>query len=470
MIMKVYIIGIDGLEFDILEQYEKYLPNFRKIKQQGFLGRINSVFPVDSVPAWQTIFTGLNPAQHGIVRGKDYVESVKDFEKLNNFNLIGNTFWDKLSSQNKKCLILNPFLAYPSWTINGLMISGPAFVEGLISKYPENVPCNPDAYGGYKPMRIGKLKDDLLSALDDIKKLWKEFVIHSQNDSYDLSFVTFTQLDRIQHYTWRYYDIGDPLHEKDSVLSELIKETLVLLDSYIGEIINKVKDGDHIIIISDHGFGQRPYKLININELLRQNGLLKLKDNMSSENVRFRQKIRNFSIKVLSKLKILDVISVFVKKIPYFNKYKKSEFLIDKEKSLCYVAEYFSGKNAYCGFNFGKILKESSKEARKEVIDKLACVLNTNKEIPKYKWMKTANEVYQGEYVSRFPDICMELATGYGVEFDMFDKIITESVTHYKISGGHRNPGTFGYYSPDGKKCQIDSIEEFHNFILSLFY
>ena len=468
--MKVYIIGIDGLELDILNHYESFLPNFGKIRNKGCLGTINSVYPVDSVPAWQTIFTGLNPAQHGIVRGKDYVESLQDFEKINNYNLKGNTFWDKISAQNKKCLILNPFLAYPAWRINGLMISGPAFVEGDISKYPESTHCNPAVYGGYKPTRRDKLKDDLLEALEDIKGLWKEFETHTQDQEYDLCFITFTQLDRIQHYAWRFYDKGDPLHEEDVLLSDLIKKAYMLLDSFIGKILSKMNDNDHLVIISDHGFGRRPYKLVNFNEIFRQHGLLKLSENKQIVNVRFIQKVRNFTIRTLSNLKVLDIVSKVARKLPALRKYKKSDFLIDTDNSLCYTDQFFSGKNAYCGFNFGQIIKNGSEEKRNEVINKIKEIFSAHPELPRYKWMKTSNELYKGKYAHRYPDICTELETGYGVEFDMFGEILTKSVTHYVISGGHRNPSTFGYYTKNNfqQPC-ITAIDEFHNFVLSLF-
>ncbi len=467
--MKVHIIGIDGLEPSILEKYESDLPNFRKVKENGILCKTNSIFPVDSVPAWETIFTGLNPAQHGIIRGLDYVESISDFEKNNNFDIKGNSFWDRISDKNKKCLIVNPFLAYPAWPINGTMISGPVFVEGGISKFPKDAECKQEAYGGYKAMKVGKLKEDLATALNDMKIIWKDFQNLSAKDNYDLLFVTFTQLDRIQHYTWRFFDENDPLHEKDPFLSELIKETMLFLDSCIGMVLEKMDDDDQLVIISDHGFGRRPYTLVNFNELFRQNGLLKINEASNNVKSKIKQKIRNTAIKTLSTLKILDIVSGIAKKSPTLSKYKKSDFLIDKENSLCYVDDLFSGKNPYCGFNFGKKMKNESDEVQQEVIEKIKIIFKNNTDLPKINWVKTSKELYSGAYYERYPDICMEMEPNYGVEFDMFTDILTKSVTHYKISGGHRNPGTFGYYSKNNTKQKIDSIEEFHDFILSLF-
>jgi hypothetical protein len=63
----------------------------------------------------------------------------------------------------------------------------------------------------------------------------------------------------------------------------------------------------------------------------------------------------------------------------------------------------------------------------------------------------------------------MELPDGYGVEFELFDKLLTKSVSHYRISGGHRNPGVYGIFSPSGATGHINSLEEFHDLIISFF-
>ena len=468
--MSVFIIGIDGLETDILNQYINELPNFKKIRDKGTLNKINSVYPADSVPAWLTIYTGLDPAVHGIIRGKDYIESVEDFEKRNNFKLEGSTFWDKLTVENKKCLILNPFLAYPSWPINGVMVSGPAFIEGKISKHPENVLCDESAYGGYKAIaKLSELQADMAGALKDTKNLWHDYNRLLTEDNYNLSFVLFTTLDRIQHYTWRFYDTNDPLFEKHEILSGIIFNALKIFDYQIGELMDKMTPADNLIIISDHGFGQRPYKLVNFNELLRQNGLLKLKGGNEKVNIKLKQRIRNTTIKILSKLRILDIASVMLRKAKYFDKYKKSDFLIDKIASKCYVDEHFSGKKPYCGFNFGDNVKKGSQEEKIEILNKIKNIIQTTPGLPNPKWIKFNYEVYQGKYSDRFPDICMEIPKEYGVEFELFGQLITKSVTHFKISGGHYDAGTFGYYSTGGKLQKIAHLEEFHNLILSLY-
>lgn len=173
----IRIIGIDGLDKNIIDKHLDILPNFRKMCESGILKPVESVFPADSVPAWTTIFTGLNPAEHGIIRGKDYIESVEDFGTSHGFVLKGKTFWDNFSERGFRCLVINPFLAYPAWQINGLMESGPAFVEGDHSIFPENAgSLHPEVFGGYRAIsNLADLKAEMRKVFTDTARLWEEY-------------------------------------------------------------------------------------------------------------------------------------------------------------------------------------------------------------------------------------------------------------------------------------------------------
>jgi predicted AlkP superfamily phosphohydrolase/phosphomutase len=71
-----------------------------------------------------SIYTGLNPAKHGIIHSFDIFESSwKNILGIDVNAFKGRTFWDKASKCGKKVCILFPFLATPPWNVNGLMMS-----------------------------------------------------------------------------------------------------------------------------------------------------------------------------------------------------------------------------------------------------------------------------------------------------------------------------------------------------------
>jgi len=468
----VRIIGIDGLDTGIVEKHIDLLPNLRKIKENGILNPIKSVFPADSVPAWITIFTGLNPAEHGIIRGKDFIESAEAFQSQNNFKLQGRTFWDHISGKHYKCLIINPFLAYPSWEINGIMESGPAFIAGGHSIYPENAgSLYPEVLGGYSAIsNLAGLRNEMEKVFADTTRLWQEYDYQAVKDRFDLEFVTFTTLDRLQHYTWRYYDINDPLYEKDDYFSECIINLLKLFDEKIGGLIDKMNEEDILVLISDHGFRQRPYELINLNEYLRTRELLIIKNEFNNSSTRRIQKLKKDAVVFLSHLKLLDLFASYFKKINKVGRLKKSDHLIDKENSVCYTDDLFSGKKPYVGLNYGEKIKKSGLGEMDNAFSQICSVLNAG-DIPRPVWIKKSQDVYDGQYSSRLPDVCVEFPPENGVEFNYFGKVMEKSSTHSRVSGGHFGSGTFALYSERFQAKNLPlSIIDFSDFIKGLPY
>ena len=65
---KVFILGIDGLDPGMLQQYmdEGFLPNFQALAEEGDFRPLTTTMPPLSPVAWSTFITGMDPAGHGI--------------------------------------------------------------------------------------------------------------------------------------------------------------------------------------------------------------------------------------------------------------------------------------------------------------------------------------------------------------------------------------------------------------------
>ena len=85
------------------------------------LHALNSVVPADSVPSWITIYTGLNPAEHGILLTIDYLNEKQNVPGKAAV-IKGKSFWDKIGDRGKRVFVFNPFMASPAWDVNGLMV------------------------------------------------------------------------------------------------------------------------------------------------------------------------------------------------------------------------------------------------------------------------------------------------------------------------------------------------------------
>ena len=89
----------------------------------------------------------------------------------------------------------------------------------------------------------------------------------------------FDATDRIQHMFWRYLEEGhpaargrDPGEHKDA-----IRDLYTRNDALVGDVMKKLRPGDVLMVLSDHGFSSFR-RGVNLNAWLKREGYLTLKD------------------------------------------------------------------------------------------------------------------------------------------------------------------------------------------------
>jgi predicted AlkP superfamily phosphohydrolase/phosphomutase len=89
----------------------------------------------------------------------------------------------------------------------------------------------------------------------------------------------FDGTDRIQHMFWRYLEPGHPAARgvENPEHKDAIEELYVHNDKLVGKVMGRLKEGDVLMVISDHGFTSFR-RGVNLNSWLLANGYLKLKD------------------------------------------------------------------------------------------------------------------------------------------------------------------------------------------------
>ena len=88
----------------------------------------------------------------------------------------------------------------------------------------------------------------------------------------------FDATDRIQHMFWRYLEEGHPAARgKDpGEHKHAIRELYTRNDALVGEVMNKLRPGDLLMVLSDHGFSSFQ-RGVNLNAWLLREGYLALK-------------------------------------------------------------------------------------------------------------------------------------------------------------------------------------------------
>ena len=443
---KIIVIGIDGLDPLLLHQWRDELPTvgalFRDISQIS----IASTFPPDSICAWTSIYTGQNPAEHGLIESIDYLSSKRSINSEGQtVRYKGKTFWDIIGHHGKKVCVINPFLAYPAWEVNGVMVSGPVFEGGSISTYPDGISqkFNFPPLGGIVDFPA---KSELGAFIEKTMKSTQELTDAGLDvyKSYrpDLFFLTFLTLDRVKHFLWRFTDSKDPTYPGETPYKNVIKDFYQLFDAIVKKYYDAADEGTVFAILSDHGHRMRCTHLINLNEYLRQQNLIKTNT----------QGVKGFGKIIIERSKVLalDMFDTFgmedwfyriAKLIPNRKVLKKSTYLVDEQISQVFLGN-LCGANPFGGIKITNIDPAQYEKLRDRTI---IALLDLNKQLNKkvVLWVKRREEVYAGEYLSELPDVLFELESNYGVGMNFFVPLITKNYTHNKISGGHQKEGVF---------------------------
>ncbi len=481
---KVFILGLDGATFDIINPLikEKKLPNLEKLINEGTSGELKSTLPPVTAAAWISLYTGKNPGKHGAYNFRTF-----DLTKYSSFReelittdwFCGQTIFEILSEKQKKVGVLGAPMTFPPIEINGFMVSSgaPKMIIDETSVYPKTLINEIGKFD--MPVKFGREnREYFLNYMN--KSLEKHFEICEtmlKKDNYDFFLFVIGNTDWAVHQYWEYFDPAFPIHDKakSQKYKKVIEDQYIKADEAIGKLLKYLDSNSTLIIMSDHGAGSYPSKCLNINSWLEEKKLLKSKKGLLKKFFDISHEVTIFLkyyfskyvnlMKFLRKLlprNIRENISTFqlntnnivwnetksywVPFIPMFDgivinyKGKQPEGIVDSneyEKLRDYIKE--------------ELLRIKDPETGKLVI----------KEVFKKE------EIYKGDYIENAPDLVITYNEGYTGCGKLSKKII-EPVDKYLLtinSGFHRLNGIFIAYGNDIQKSK--SIENAE--ILDLF-
>jgi predicted AlkP superfamily phosphohydrolase/phosphomutase len=454
---KILFIGIDALDSAQVEKYSDYLPNISELRKNGFYTQFESVWPPDSETAWATIYTGWNPTRHGIFQFVDPLQKTSQylFSERDNSVFRGHTFWDIASKAGKKVCILFPHIGYPSWEVNGVMVTRSSLntdisvmARDLRERY------NFEGLNDVKGL-AGHNRREYLDANRRLvlRQLELNLKIIQEND-WDLFFTYWSALDLIQHQFWAHCDQDDPTYLGDNPYKNAIRDFYMLHDEVVGQLIAAAGSDIDVIVMSDHGHGMRPVKIFNINRLLRENGLLTIKHGADNFRINVLKRIKKNATDLISRYELGGAASKVLKIAPWTKKVYVSTTDLDWGKTIAYITD-MSGIKAYAygGIQIAKqnLNGQSYENVREKIIDLLYSSRDPNLgNEPLVKWARPREELYDGPYLDEYPDIVFELRPDYGAGWDATGPMFDTSRSHNLYPGSHIGTNAvFAFQGPD---------------------
>jgi len=282
--MKICVLGLDCAAPEIVFGDER-LVNLRRLMDAGTYGRLESVYPPITVPAWMCMCTSQDPGSLGVYGFRNRTDY--SYDKLgfaNSASIKALAIWDQLAREGKRSIIMGVPPNYPPRKINGISIGcfltpdttkndfthPPAFkakINELVGEYPVDVK-------NFRTDRKDWLRDEIFKMSE---KHWK--VVHwlLKEQEWDYFHYVDIGLDRMHHGFWNYFDEKHVLFEPGNPYQSAIPDYYLWLDEQIGKALELLDDETIVLVVSDHG-AQRLDGGIAINEWLIREGLLFLNE------------------------------------------------------------------------------------------------------------------------------------------------------------------------------------------------
>ena len=281
-VSKVMIIGLDCAEPSlVLERWRGELPVLDGLIERGLHGRLTSVIPPITVPAWSCMMSSRTPGDLGVYGFRNRSDHSYDQMFIANGTAIKEPrLWDYATRNGKRSIVLGVPGTFPPRPLNGVMVT--CFLT----------PSTESQYT-YPPMlrrEVEQVVGEYMFDVKDFRTEDKEDLLRQVYEMTDRRFALAEHLlatkpwelfamvemghDRMHHGFWKDMDPEHRKHVPGGPYENAILDYHRHVDGLIGRLLEHADDDTAMLVVSDHG-AKRMDGGIRVNEWLRREGLLK---------------------------------------------------------------------------------------------------------------------------------------------------------------------------------------------------
>jgi predicted AlkP superfamily phosphohydrolase/phosphomutase len=282
--MKILVVGLDCAAPEILFTDEN-LVNIRRVMDGGCYGKLESVIPPITIPAWMCMATSQDPGSLGIYGFRNRKDHSYDaLEIASSRSIRGVTIWDQIAMEGGRSVLIGIPPSFPPRKLNGISVGCMLTPDSTKDVYthPASVTDEINALVGEYPVDVKGFRTDdkewLKDSIYDMTRKHFEVVRHFvENAEWDYFEFVEIGVDRIHHGFWKHHDPEHRQFEASNPYESVIRDYYRYIDHELGTVFELLDEDTIVLIMSDHG--ARPLDGgFCVNEWLVQNGWLVLKE------------------------------------------------------------------------------------------------------------------------------------------------------------------------------------------------
>ncbi len=292
----VLVLALDGATFDVIRPLAEAgrLPNLAAWMARGRHAPLPSVTPPVTFPAWSSFATGRTPGHHGVFDFTQKVEGAYRLRFSNAGDRAGTSIFRRVSDAGGDVLVLGLPATFPPEPVSGLLVSG--FDAPVSTGTDERSASDPALYAEIASEAGPWMRPDLDEGARDGD--FHERAVHTLIDRIgrkvgfarcaldaltrrsgrrpDLVMVVFSESDTVGHHYWRDHDPRSPRHDPDvgPDRRDAISRVYERLDAACGELRRAFGEDAACVVLSDHGMGGASRRIVHLNRFLQERGWL----------------------------------------------------------------------------------------------------------------------------------------------------------------------------------------------------
>lgn len=433
---RALVIGLDGFDLRVVEQFgPSRLPHIHGVMRRGAYAAQRSVQPPATLPNWTTFLTGLDPGQHGVF----------DFTTRQGYEVRftagtareAPTVVKRLDALGLRCACLSfPATWPPERLEHGVFVSGwdapvafeadrsfmwpPELFDETVARYGVPTFDDVDEFHADAPAWTERLAEILAQRVLR-KTQWAQWLLDKQD--WDLFALYFGESDTAAHYLWAHHDAASP--RRPAAPNELEADGLArvyeALDQAVGALLQTAGgDSVELTLLSDHGFGGSSDKVLYLNRLLAENGLLHFRP---PSRLRLNTRLKEMGLRRLPPRMRERLFRFHDAWLPSLLESRVRFGAIDMSKSIAFSDElnYFPG--VYLNLQGREPEGIVSSERREEAILRVRAALLQARDPWNGQRVVSAvhrrEALFEGPWLSRAPDLLVDLELDDGYSYNL---------------------------------------------------